>query len=64
MNRALTELPESDDDLEKLARRLGYSAGDGVTAAARLRADRERHAAAVRAAFDAVVRRQRAAPAG
>jgi glutamate-ammonia-ligase adenylyltransferase len=34
-NRSLDELPEAPEDLEKLARRLGFEAGDGKTAASR-----------------------------
>jgi glutamate-ammonia-ligase adenylyltransferase len=55
-NRAATELPEPGEELDKLARRLGYGAAD---AGAKLLADRETHAGRVRDAFERVWRRER-----
>jgi glutamate-ammonia-ligase adenylyltransferase len=42
-NRTLSELPESKEDLEKLARRLGLESGPAGSAAQRFLAELERH---------------------
>jgi glutamate-ammonia-ligase adenylyltransferase len=47
-NRALEELPASCDDLEKLARRLGYEPRDGKSAAIHFLIDRERYRQQIR----------------
>jgi glutamate-ammonia-ligase adenylyltransferase len=58
-DQALTEVPENLDDREKLARRMGFEAMAGQTAADRLHIRGERITAAVRAAFQAVLTRER-----
>jgi glutamate-ammonia-ligase adenylyltransferase len=57
-NRALTELPESADDCEKLARRLGY---EPPGAAAKFLADRDRFARRTRELFHRILDREQAA---
>ena len=47
-NRALEELPTASDDLEKLARRLGYEPRDGKSAAIHFLIDRERYRQQIR----------------
>jgi glutamate-ammonia-ligase adenylyltransferase len=55
-NRALTDLPESADDCEKLARRLGY---EPPGAAAKFLADRDRFARRTRELFQLILDRER-----
>jgi glutamate-ammonia-ligase adenylyltransferase len=66
-NRSLDELPESLDDLEKLARRLGLDAGPGGGAARQLLNELEQHTAQTRELFLHLIQRERsprpAAPA-
>lgn len=59
-DQALTEVPDNTDDREKLARRMGFEAADGVTAEERLHAHGERLTAAVRATMSRVFDRERA----
>ncbi|HEX3148534.1 MAG TPA: DUF294 nucleotidyltransferase-like domain-containing protein [Gemmataceae bacterium] len=54
-NRPLNEYPENPSDLEKLARRMGLVNDDRRTAGERFLHELERHAKAVRAAFDRLV---------
>jgi [glutamine synthetase] adenylyltransferase / [glutamine synthetase]-adenylyl-L-tyrosine phosphorylase len=56
-NRPLNEYPDGPADLEKLARRMGLTSDDRRTAGERFLRDRDRHARAVRAAFDRLVPR-------
>ncbi|HEY2787241.1 MAG TPA: bifunctional [glutamate--ammonia ligase]-adenylyl-L-tyrosine phosphorylase/[glutamate--ammonia-ligase] adenylyltransferase [Fimbriiglobus sp.] len=58
-DQALTEVPENLDDREKLARRMGYEAGSGMTAADRLHAHGAQITAAVRAAFQSLLQREK-----
>jgi glutamate-ammonia-ligase adenylyltransferase len=44
-------LPESGEELERCAIRVGYDAGDRASATARFRADHQRHTEVVRRAF-------------
>jgi glutamate-ammonia-ligase adenylyltransferase len=53
-NRSLDAVPEAAEEVEKLARRLGFDSG------ARLRAELEGHRARVRGLFRALVERERA----
>jgi glutamate-ammonia-ligase adenylyltransferase len=57
-NRAADALPESPDDLAKLARRLGYELGDGPPGD-RFLADFEAHTAHTRALFCRLCARER-----
>jgi [glutamine synthetase] adenylyltransferase / [glutamine synthetase]-adenylyl-L-tyrosine phosphorylase len=57
-NRPLNEYPEAPNDLEKLARRIGLANDDRRTAGERFLRELERHAKAVREAFDRLVRAQ------
>jgi glutamate-ammonia-ligase adenylyltransferase len=50
-NRSLDELPEAEDDLEKLARRLGFEAAETGTAAHQFLAELERHTRQIREVF-------------
>ncbi|HJZ93084.1 MAG TPA: bifunctional [glutamate--ammonia ligase]-adenylyl-L-tyrosine phosphorylase/[glutamate--ammonia-ligase] adenylyltransferase, partial [Gemmataceae bacterium] len=54
-NRPLNEYPQPPEELEKLARRMGFRA-DGTTARERLLGELTRHARATREAFDRLVR--------
>jgi glutamate-ammonia-ligase adenylyltransferase len=58
-NRALDELPESPEGLEKLARRLGCEAGPGGSAGSRFLAELERHTTQTRELFLRLVQRER-----
>src|SRR5262249_26321891 len=58
-DQALTEVPENLDDREKLARRMGFEAAGDKSAADRLHGYGERVTAAVRAAYRAVLDRER-----
>jgi glutamate-ammonia-ligase adenylyltransferase len=57
-NRAADALPDSPDDLAKLARRLGYEPGDGPPGD-RFLADFEAHTAHTRALFCRLCARER-----
>ncbi|HMC65782.1 MAG TPA: bifunctional [glutamate--ammonia ligase]-adenylyl-L-tyrosine phosphorylase/[glutamate--ammonia-ligase] adenylyltransferase, partial [Gemmataceae bacterium] len=62
-NRSLDELPETAEDLEKLARRLGCEPAPGLTAGERLLAELDRHMTQTRELFlDVVARERRAQP--
>jgi glutamate-ammonia-ligase adenylyltransferase len=50
-NRSLDEVPESQDELAKLARRLGFEGGDPTSAAAAFLAELERHTTRLRELF-------------
>jgi glutamate-ammonia-ligase adenylyltransferase len=58
-NRSLDELPESQEDLEKLARRLGREEFFGVSAADRFLKDLERHTQQTRQIFNRLVSEER-----
>jgi glutamate-ammonia-ligase adenylyltransferase len=58
-NRSLDELPENPEDLEKLARRLGFEAGPAGSAAAQFLARLDDHLAQTRALFLRLVERER-----
>jgi [glutamine synthetase] adenylyltransferase / [glutamine synthetase]-adenylyl-L-tyrosine phosphorylase len=55
-NRPLNEYPEVPAELEKLARRMGFAAAGAEPAGVRFLYELNRHAAAVRDAFDRIVR--------
>ena len=57
-NRSLDELPETPDDLEKLARRLGFEAGPDDPGRCFL-AELERHTTQTRDIFLRIVERER-----
>jgi glutamate-ammonia-ligase adenylyltransferase len=57
-NRALDELPENVDDLEKLARRLGFQASDGIQARQYFLNELERRTHLIRACFLRVLDRK------
>ena len=59
-NRSSDELPQSAEDLEKLARRLEFEPHDGISAGARLVAELERHTSRTRELFEQIVARERA----
>jgi glutamate-ammonia-ligase adenylyltransferase len=58
-NYSLDELPESPEDLEKLARRLGYEPGPDVAAARRFLDELEQHTAQTRELFLHLIGRER-----
>jgi glutamate-ammonia-ligase adenylyltransferase len=58
-NRSLDELPEAPEDLEKLARRLGFEAGPETSAGAALLAELERHTTQTRDLFLKMLQRER-----
>lgn len=58
-NRSMDELPESPEDLEKLARRIGIEHPANQPATPRLLEEFERHTSRVRALFTAVFDRER-----
>jgi glutamate-ammonia-ligase adenylyltransferase len=58
-NRSLDELPDSAEDLEKLARRVGCEAAEGHSAGEVFWHDIERHTAQTRHLFNELVRRER-----
>ncbi len=58
-NRSLDELPENLDDLEKLARRLGFEPGPQGSAAQQFLHELEQHTAQTRELFLHLVRRER-----
>jgi glutamate-ammonia-ligase adenylyltransferase len=58
-NYSLDELPENVDELEKLARRLGYESGPGAAAAKRFLHDLEQHTAQTRELFLHLLGRER-----
>jgi glutamate-ammonia-ligase adenylyltransferase len=61
-NRSLDELPETPDDLEKLARRLGFEAGPGVSAADRFLEQLERYTTQTRELFLHLITQERLRP--
>jgi glutamate-ammonia-ligase adenylyltransferase len=61
-NRSVDELPENADDLEKLARRLGFEREGDSTAAAQFRAELEKRTAEIRRLFLEVVEREGRSP--
>jgi glutamate-ammonia-ligase adenylyltransferase len=58
-NRTLDELPDSPEDLEKLARRLGFEAGEGQSAGGRFLGRLEAHTTQTRELFLRLVQRER-----
>jgi glutamate-ammonia-ligase adenylyltransferase len=58
-NHSLDELPGNLDDLEKLARRLGYEPGPGAAAARRFLEELEQHTAQTRELFLHLIARER-----
>ncbi len=58
-NRSLDELPHAPDEVEKLARRLGYDATAADTAGGHFTADLERHTRQVRELFLRLLLRER-----
>jgi glutamate-ammonia-ligase adenylyltransferase len=58
-NRSLDELPDNLDDLEKLARRLGFEPGPPGSAAKQFLHQLEQHTAQTRELFLRLVRRER-----
>ena len=58
-NRSLDELPESQEDLEKLGRRLGREEFFGVSAADRFLKDLEQHTQQTREIFNRLVSQER-----
>jgi glutamate-ammonia-ligase adenylyltransferase len=62
-NRSLDELPEVAEDVEKLARRLGWEAEAGASAGQRFQAELERHTTQTRALFLRRIQAERARPA-
>jgi [glutamine synthetase] adenylyltransferase / [glutamine synthetase]-adenylyl-L-tyrosine phosphorylase len=60
-NRALDELPESQEEVEKLARRLGYESHADQGAAGPFLADLEKHTSETRAMFLQLLEREKQA---
>ncbi|GIW80047.1 MAG: glutamate-ammonia-ligase adenylyltransferase [Gemmatales bacterium] len=58
-NRSQDELPESTDEVEKLARLLGFEPASGQTAAERFFAELEHHTTQIRNLFLTLVERER-----
>jgi glutamate-ammonia-ligase adenylyltransferase len=61
-NRALDELPDTQEEVEKLARRLGYELQGGDGAAGPFLADLEKHTSETRAMFLHLLERERQTP--
>ncbi len=59
-DRDTSSLPKDPSRLDRLARRLGYEAGDGLNAGGRFLADYHRHTERVRAIYEAIFRRHSA----
>jgi glutamate-ammonia-ligase adenylyltransferase len=57
-DRSLSEIPDAPEDREKLARRLGIEAKDGISAGERFLADYQRLTADVRTLFDTITLRE------
>jgi glutamate-ammonia-ligase adenylyltransferase len=62
-NRSLDELPERPEDLEKLARRLGFEPGSAGSPGKAFLAALDRHLAQARTVFLSLVERERGTPA-
>src|SRR5439155_15713678 len=62
-NRSLDELPERPEDLEKLARRLGFEAGPGGGAGSQFLAELDRCQELTRDVFLRLVERERSGAA-
>ncbi len=62
-NRSLDELPQSPEELEKLARRMGYEASQEKSSGHRLLEEMESHASATRKLFLELCQREKEAPA-
>jgi glutamate-ammonia-ligase adenylyltransferase len=60
-NRQLIELPESEEDMEKLARRLGFEVSSQASARQRLRGELDHHTGKTRDLFQQIVERERGA---
>jgi glutamate-ammonia-ligase adenylyltransferase len=60
-NRSLDEVPEAPEEVEKLARRLGFESGAFGSAGRSFLADLRRHTARTRELFHSVVQRERSA---
>lgn len=58
-DRSLKEIPNAPEDREKLARRLGFEAKDGVNAGERFQMQFQRLTADVRTLFDTITLRER-----
>lgn len=58
-NRSLDEVPENLEELEKLARRLGYAAGPEGSAGRAFLSELERHTGAIRELFLRLLERER-----
>jgi len=58
-NRSLSNLPESPEELDKLARRLGYHADEVGSAGHRFWVELKQHAGRTREVFERVVERER-----
>ncbi len=63
-NRSLDELPEAPEDLEKLARRLGFEARGGANAGTQFLAELERTTTQTRELFLRLVAQERLRPKG
>jgi glutamate-ammonia-ligase adenylyltransferase len=61
-DRDTSSLPKDPSRLDRLARRLGYEAGDGLSPGGRFLADYHRHTERVRAIYDATFHRYSAGP--
>ena len=58
-NRSLDELPQAPDEVEKLARRLGYEVTGQDTAGGHFLSDLERHTRRIRELFLRLLARER-----
>lgn len=63
-DREVSALPQDSHRLDRLARRLGYHAGDGGTPGERLLADYQRHTGRVRGIYEATFRRYNSSESG
>jgi glutamate-ammonia-ligase adenylyltransferase len=63
-DRDISTLPQDPSRLDRLARRLGYHAGDGGIPGERLLADYQRHAERVRGIYEATFRRYNGSGSG
>jgi glutamate-ammonia-ligase adenylyltransferase len=58
-NRAMSDLPDTGEEMEKLARRLGYTAGGVATAGSQFQAELRTHTTQIRELFLKLMERER-----
>jgi glutamate-ammonia-ligase adenylyltransferase len=58
-NRAMSDLPDTGEEMEKLARRLGYTASGAATAGTQFQAELRKHTTLIRELFLKLMERER-----